>query len=367
MSLDGTRPSTSKENLNPKKKLNPLRGLVNSGTNLKISSSITVQSSIFTEIKTHNMRVSDERLQEAVNAYIEHGEYKASQILGMKPSSLERLLREARVRGISSTDEEDTPHRPNVLILDIETSLMSVFVWTPGKQYIGPNQIIEDWHTLSWGVKWLFEPEMYSDVITPEEAAAREDKRIIESIWQFLDKADIVIIHNARFDVRKLNARFMYYRIPPPSPYKIIDTLLVMRKEALFSSNKQDELAKKLGFSRKVEHEGYDLWVKCFYADPQALLKMEEYNRGDVLSLEELYVIIRPYIRSHPNMNLFVEGDGNSCPNCGNDKISWMDKFYYTSVNKYSCFRCDNCGAIGRSRDTAIHPDNRIKITSVAR
>jgi len=313
------------------------------------------------------MTITDERLQEVVNAYVEHGEYKTSQILNIKQSTIERFLREARVRGVIPTEEDSVPKRPNVLVLDIETSLMSFFAWCPGKQYLGPSQIITDWHTLSWSVKWLLEPDIYSDVITPEEALAHEDKRIIESIWQFLDKADIVIIHNARFDVRKLNARFMYYQIPPPSPYKVIDTLLVMRKEALFSSNKQDELAKKFNIRRKVEHEGYDLWVKCYYGDPQALLTMEEYNKGDVMGLEELYLTIRPYIKSHPNMNLFVEGDGNACPNCGNKKVTWMDRFYYTSVNKYSCFRCDECGAIGRARATAIGPDDRVKVTPIAR
>ena len=312
------------------------------------------------------MDIKNERLQQVVNAYVEYGEYKASQILDMKIASIERFLREAKVRGIIPTEEEPVK-RPNVLILDIETSLMSFHAWSPGQQYLGPSQIIQDWHVISWAVKWLFEPDTYSDVITPEEAAAHDDKRVIESVWDFLDMADIIIIHNARFDVRKLNARFIYYDMPPPSPYRVVCTLRAMRKEAQFSSNKQDELTKKMGLRPKVEHEGYDLWVKCFNADPEALLTMEEYNKGDILSLEELYVRIRPYIKSHPNMNLFVEGDGECCPNCGNKKISWMDKFYITSVNKYSCFRCDHCGAIGRSRHTSLDKEDRVEITSIAR
>ena len=313
------------------------------------------------------MEISNERLQVIVNTRSQHDEHKSSLILKIKPSSIERMMRTAKKRGLVPGSDKDPPNKPNVLVMDIETSLMTFFAWSPGQQYIGPNQIISDWYALSWACKWLFEPDVYSDVLTPEESLAREDTRIIESAWQFLDKADILIIHNARFDVRKLNARFIYYNMPPPSPFKVIDTLLVMRKEALFSSNKQEELSKTLGLRRKVEHEGYNLWKKCYYGDPKALLKMEEYNRGDILSLEELYVRIRPFIKSHPNMNLFVEGDGNACPNCGGTKISWMDKFYVTSVNKYSCFRCADCGAVGRSRSTSIAKEDRIHITSIAR
>jgi len=326
-----------------------------------------IQINQFKPIDNMSQTVTDERLQQVVNTFQKtRDEYRTSQIEKIKVSSVERMLRDATARGIMPEEVEET-NRPNVLVLDIETSLMSCFVWSPGKQYIGPSQIIEDWHTLSWAVKWLFEPDAYSDVLTPEEAMEHNDKRIIESIWEFLDKADIVIIHNARFDVRKLNARFIYYRLPPPSPYKVVDTLIQMRSQALFSSNKQDELAKKLGFAPKVEHEGYNLWVKCFYGDPDALLKMEEYNKGDIFSLEELYVIIRPYIKSHPNMNLYVEGDGNNCPNCGGTKIGWMDKFYYTSVNKYSTFRCQDCGAVGRARTSALSKDEKPDIVSISR
>lgn len=311
---------------------------------------------------------TNERLQQVVGTRSKHDEYRTSQILKIKPSSMERMLREAKSRGLTAAvDKDDTVSlRPNVLSLDIETSLMRFYGWSPGKQYVGPGQIETDWYTLGWACKWLLEAESFSDIITPEESLARDDERIIRSIWGFLDKADILIIHNARFDVRKLNARFIYYDMPPPSPYKVIDTLLVMRSQALFSSNKQDELCSKLGLRRKVEHEGYNLWIRCFNGDPEALLKMEEYNRGDILGLEDLYMRIRPYIKSHPNMGLYVEGDGDVCPNCGSHKISWMDKFYDTNVNRFSTFRCD-CGAIGRSRVSSLTKEQKPGIVSVAK
>jgi DNA polymerase III epsilon subunit-like protein len=313
-------------------------------------------------------RTTNERLQEIVNAYVKHGEYKAAQLLGIKISSLERTLREARTRGIIHSEEKIAPKRPNVLLFDIETSPIMFWGWKCGEQYIGPDQILTDWYVYSWSVKWLMEADVYSDVITGEESLLNDDKRIVENIWKYLDSADIIIAHNAwGFDVRKLNTRFIYYDMPPPSPYLVIDTLKVMRRQALFSSNKQDFLCKTLGLSRKIEHEGYSLWLKCWHGEEESLAKMLEYNKGDIMGLEELYLRIRPYIKSHPNMNLFVEGDGDACPNCGSKMIRWMDKFYATAVNKYSCFRCDECGSIGRAKTTAIDKDHKIGVNSVAR
>jgi len=277
------------------------------------------------------------------------------------------MLREAREKNIIPSADNPVKKRPNVLVIDIETSLMSFHAWRCGKQYLGPDQIIEDWHMLSWAAKWLMEPDVFSDVLTTKEAKAHDDERISKSIWEFIDKADIVIAHNARgFDIPKLNTRFIVHGMKPPSPYKVIDTLLVFRYQAKFSSNKQDELCKKLGLARKVEHEGYSLWIKCFHGDEPSLRKMLEYNEGDIMGLEEMYVYIRPWIKSHPNMNLFIDGGGDCCPNCGSAEVKWLDKMYSTSVNQYSCYRCNGCGAVGRSRVGALAKKDKVSITSIA-
>ena len=80
-----------------------------------------------------------------------------------------------------------------------------------------------------------------SDIVTPEETKTRDDKRVLQSIWKLLDEADIVIGHNGdRFDLRKLNARFIDNDINPPSPFRTIDTLKVARREFAFVSYTKD-------------------------------------------------------------------------------------------------------------------------------
>jgi len=160
--------------------------------------------------------------------------------------------------------------------------------------------------------------------------------------------------------------RFILNGLGPPAPYTQIDTLDVARSNFSFSSNKLDYINKLFHIDRKIDTNA-KLWDACCEGDAEALKKMEAYNKNDVGILEEHYYIVRPWIKSHPNMGLFVEGDGSKCPTCGSINITWLDKFYTTSVNKYSCFRCE-CGAIGRARQTAVSKDERKNIlSSVAR
>jgi len=196
---------------------------------------------------------------------------------------------------------------PKILLFDIETSLMEVFVWGLYKQRIPHTNIIKDddgneksWFVISWAAKWLYDEHILSDIVTPSEARGRDDKRILQSIWKLLDEADIVIAHNGdRFDLRKLNARFLDNELNPPSPFKSIDTLKVARRHFAFQSFKQDYLTKHFFLEKKLE-TNFQLWVDCMKGDQKRLNEMAEYNRHDVMGLEQVYLKIRPYINNHP-------------------------------------------------------------------
>jgi len=239
---------------------------------------------------------------------------------------------------------------PNILIFDIETSLMEVYVWGLYKQFISHNNIIKDkngefksWFMLSYAAKWLYDDNILSDIVTPEEARNRDDKRILESIWLLLERADIVIAHNGdRFDLRKINARFIANHIKAPLPFKTIDTLKQARKEFAFSSHKQDFITKFLKLEEKLDTD-FQLWIDCMSGNEKALKRMEEYNRTDVVGLEDMYLRLRPYMRSHPNMAVMVDDD--CCTVCGSDKLKASKKFYYTGSSKFRLYNCQSCNS----------------------
>ena len=244
----------------------------------------------------------------------------------------------------------DTSKLPKVLIVDIETTPMGVWVWSLGKQYVGHNTIMKsdnnvpmDWHLISWSAKWLYDDKVLSDVITPDEAKNREDKRIVSSVWKLLDKADIVIAHNGdRFDLPKLSTRFIANGLNAPLPFKTIDTLKAARREFSFSSNKQDFLTKFLKIEQKLSTD-FQLWIDCMRGDKKALDRMVKYNKHDVIGLEQLYLKLRPYMRSHPNIAVMMDED--ACTVCGSKSLKETGKFYYTGTSKFNLYVCGGCNS----------------------
>lgn len=248
--------------------------------------------------------------------------------------------------------KEEVNTSAKVLILDIETAPIMAYVWDIWNQNIGTQMIKSDWFCLTWAAKWLFEDKIYSGKLTPKEAKTQDDKRIIRGIWALLNEADIVIAHNGdKFDIPKLNQRFVIHKLNPPLPYQTIDTLKHIRRQFGFTSNKLDYVNQLLSLPRKTEHEGFPLWERCYAGDQAALNIMEDYNIGDVKILEDTYLRIRSWIKPHPQINLFILDETESrCPTCGSNKLLEEGKPYVTTANRYDMFRCDNCGATGRKR-----------------
>ena len=245
-------------------------------------------------------------------------------------------------------------HKAKILLFDIETTPIPVYVWQlKQNNYIHIGQIVEiddTWNMVCWRAKWLFDDKVLGDCQTPEEARNRDDKRITKSLYQLINEADILIGHNVdNFDIPKANTRFMIHGLDPPSPYQTIDTLKAVRKSFKFASNKLDFVCQKLGMGAKYD-TGFPLWKDCLKGDKKALKNMYDYCGQDTAILEDLYLRVRGWIKSHPNLSLYLEDREGACSNCGSKEISYLSKPYYTPTGEYQSFRCKDCGATIRSR-----------------
>ncbi len=182
-----------------------------------------------------------------------------------------------------------------VLTIDIETTPITAYVWGLKDQNISLNQIVKDWQIMACGAKWLDRTGVWYD-----DTQRQTEKRLLEKIWAFLDNADILITQNGKsFDSRRLNARFIHYGMRPPSPYRHIDTYLLAKSAADFTSNKLEYLTDKLCKKyKKLSHSkfpGMSLWVECLKGNKLAWAEMRKYNINDVLSTEELYTVIKAW------------------------------------------------------------------------
>ena len=142
-----------------------------------------------------------------------------------------------------------------------------------------------------------------------------------------LDKADIVVAHNGKkFDLPVIIGRGVVHGYKPPSPYFVVDTVEVARKELRLVSNSLANLCEELKLPLKSSHKkypGFDLWVECLKGTDDAWKELKEYNIADVVSLEALYLRLLPYMKSHPNITRTAFLEEMYCPKCGSAHLQW--------------------------------------------
>lgn len=223
-----------------------------------------------------------------------------------------------------------------ILILDIETSPMTGLIWGLWDQNISYKHIQVEGSVICYAAKWLGEKEVFFDSINKSSK-----KDMLKSVHKLLSEAEALISFNGiNFDVKHLNAQFLLHKMKPPSPFKNIDLLRTAKSRFKFPSNKLDYIAKRLGLGQKTAHEGMELWIKCMAGNKRAWKVMETYNRQDVILTEKAYYKLLPWIRNHPNSNLYHSG--RSCPSCASPRL--QKRGYSTSAvgtyQKYSCMAC---------------------------
>lgn len=230
-----------------------------------------------------------------------------------------------------------------ILLLDFETFPNVAYVWGAYEQ--NAIEMKEDWYILSYAAKWLGT----RPIITRGLDDTGSERKLVKEIHTLMDEADIIVAHNGvDFDVKVANTRFIVHGLTPPSPYKVVDTKRGLKQATRFSSNKLDWLCRQLGIGRKIEHEGFGLWVKCADGDPAAWARMKKYNRRDVRLLEELYRTIAPWIRQ-PNAALY-SGDLRCVnPACRSTHLQVFPKVYRAITRSYQRMQCQKCGKWARA------------------
>lgn len=254
---------------------------------------------------------------------------------------------------------------PRVLIYDIETAPILAHVWGLWENNVNLNQIVTDWHVMSWSAKWLDDPPnkvMYMDQRNAK--SVQDDKAILQGIWELLNEADVVITQNGiNFDQKKLNARFIMNGMQPPGSYKHIDTKKIASKVFGFTSNKLEYMTDKLCTTyKKQKHKkfpGHEMWEQCLAGNLEAWKEMESYNKYDVLSLEELYKKLIPWDNSL-NFNLYHDDLEHVCK-CGSKEFV-KNGFYYTQTGKFQKHRCKKCGAPHRDRVNLFSKEKRASL-----
>ena len=235
---------------------------------------------------------------------------------------------------------------PRVLVLDIETSPALVYVFDIWNQNIGINQVVEPTRMICFAAKWVGSPKTlyFSDFHQDHEA-------MVTAAFSLLNEADAVVTYNGdKFDLGHLNREFTELGLGRPAPFVSIDLCKVVKKHHRWLSNKLAWVTQRLELGGKLETGGFQLWRDCMDGDPKAWSKMRRYNKQDVVTTEELYIELLPWIDNHPPYQLYVsevEGEEPACPRCGNASLQKRG-FALTKVSRFQRYQCSTCGSWSR-------------------
>ncbi len=234
---------------------------------------------------------------------------------------------------------------PKILLLDIETAPSLGFYFDLWKE----GNIIEtrsDWFILSFAYKWLGERRVTVRALPDFPSYKRDledDRSLCRELHTLLSEADICVAHNGdRFDLPKICARLVVHGFQPPTPYKSIDTLKIARKHFRFDSNRLDALARYLKIGKKLPTTGVHMWRGCMLGDKKAWKRMRRYNAHDVELLEGVYLKLRPWASTHPNLSHYTR-DPIACPTCESHRTQRRG-FRPSATGKRQLCQCTACG-----------------------
>ncbi len=190
-----------------------------------------------------------------------------------------------------------------------------------------------------FGYKWLHEKQAHVLMIDKESLRQFDDKKLLQQASKLLEEADLLVAHfGSVFDRRFIQGRLLIHGLPPIPPTKMRDTCMIARSVANYSSNRLKHLAKILRLRhRKLENGWPEAWFQVMQGNMKALKGLAAYCVGDVQTLEDLYLRLRPYDNPHPRMR----ENPSVCAVCGGAQqrrgYRWAQQYRY---QRYQCTKC---------------------------
>jgi len=243
--------------------------------------------------------------------------------------------------------------KANIVGLDIETFPHLGYSWVTSSYKGSWNMIkvVRPSYILCVGVKIghsktkIYSIRDYSEY----KKNPRNDFFLMKDLHDVLMNADIVYGWNSkRFDVKKLYAKFLEYGFPPVTAFKQVDAMQEWNKLAKDGSSRLNDVAERLGYGHKMDHDGFPLWEGCDNGDLKAWSKMERYCVRDVNLTYKIYKHLRPWMPNHPNVNNYSR-DILACSACGKRKFLIKRGFAPAGQRRRQIYHCTpNRGGCGK-------------------
>ena len=216
-----------------------------------------------------------------------------------------------------------------VMVYDIETSRVPARVWWTGKQYINHKQLKGQAKIISISWKWIGKDEVYD--LTWDKNHC--DKKMVKTFLKEYNKASMVIgQNNNSFDNKWINTRAAYHKLHVDRFVKSFDIYRMAKRYFRLPSYSMAYMAEYFGLTLKQSHEGLHMWdmVELGNKEEQKeyLQKMVDYNKGDIVTTEELYLTLKPYFATVTNKAVAKGGEKWACPVSGSINVKLLKTIF---------------------------------------
>ena len=229
-----------------------------------------------------------------------------------------------------------------IMVYDIETSRTEATVWWTGKQYINHKQLRTEPKIISVAWKWLGQDKVHSLMWSDNHC----DKVMLEKFLNEYNKASMVIgQNNNSFDNKWINTRAAKHQLIVDRYVKSFDIYRMAKRYFRLPSFSMAYMAKYFGLTLKQSHEGIHMWDMIEYGNKseqkEYLAKMVAYNKGDIVTTEELYMTLKPYFGSVTN-NAVKQGLPKwACPVSGSLDIRLLKTIFTEQGTVQRILFCD--------------------------
>ncbi len=212
-----------------------------------------------------------------------------------------------------------------VMIYDIETSRTTAKVWWTGKQFVGHKSLQSEPAIISISWKWLGEDKIHA--LTWDENHC--DKKMLQEFLVEYNSADMIIgQNNDRFDNRWVNARAMKHNLDVDTHIKSFDIMKQTKRLFRLPSYSMDYITKYLNVENKLTHEGLHMWDMIEEGNKaqqkEYLQKMVDYNVGDIVSTEAMYIRLRKYMGHKVHFGVLNGEEKWTCPIDGSRNVALL-------------------------------------------
>lgn len=250
---------------------------------------------------------------------------------------------------------------PKIVLWDVETSGITATTWNLYPEYISYENMIDDWFMISVAWKELGKTKIDAVSVLDDpkrfKKNCKDDYYVIKTVRDALEDVDILIAFNGdRFDTKMFNSRLIAHGLPPLPKIVYIDPLKEVKKVAKFTSHRLDFLSTALTGEGKMQTPS-GTWKKAMNGDREAITLMARYNKVDVKKLEEVYLKLRPYFKSHPNVATI---DTCNCPTCNSNKTKKDGIRMRASGIRVQTYRCLDCGSHFSDNKTLAKPISKV-------